>query len=124
MKSRRGGSWADSLQNMIGMNGTWKPVRDDGAMDKTTKGGRRTHRNRMGTKSVKGRKVGTRSKRGRVTAKKGSKKMRGGQHHWYTKLGVGVHKFSDPAGYMVETDQIPEYNVGLPDALTMGRLQS
>ena len=39
MKSRRGGSWADSLQNMIGMNGTWKPVRDDGAMDKTTKGG-------------------------------------------------------------------------------------
>lgn len=117
MKSRRGGSWADSLQNMIGMNGSWKPVKDDGAMKK---GGRRTHRSRKGVKGVKGSRVGTRSKRGRVTAKKGSKKMRGGQDHWFTKMGVGVHKFADPAGHVIETDMIPEYNIGLPDALTLG----
>ena len=107
MKSRRGGSWADSLQNMIGMNGTWKPVKDDGPdAPKIMKGGRLS--NRKGKAGSKRSRVGTGSR----------------QHHWYTKLGVGVHKFSDPAGYMVETDQIPEYNVGLPDALTMGRLQS
>ncbi len=123
MKSRRGGSWADSLQNMIGMNGKWKAVKDDGSdAPKTTKGGRLSHRkgragltrSRVGKGSRKG------SRKGRGKHRKGSKGMRGGQDHWFTKLGVGVHKFEDPAGYVVETDRIPEYNVGLPHAPMLG----
>ena len=118
MKSRRGGSWADSLQNMIGMNGKWKPVKDDGPdAPKIMKGGRLS--NRKGKAGSKRSRVGKGSRKGRGKSPKG-KKMRGGQDHWFTKLGVGVHKFADPAGYMIETDRIPEYNVGLPEALTLG----
>lgn len=50
--------------------------------------------------------------------------MRGGQDHWFTKTDAGVHMYSDPAGNVVETGRIPEYNVGLPDALMAGSPQS
>ena len=123
MRSRRsGGSWADSLQNMMGMTGEWKTYKGDDA-SKTTQGGRRP--SRKGAKSAQKRSgVGKRSRGTRHrTTTKGSR-MRGGQDHWFTKLGVGVHKFADPEGHMVETDRIPEYNVGLPAALTRGSARS
>ncbi|CAL5225081.1 g7859 [Coccomyxa viridis] len=106
---------------MIGMTGEWKTYRGDDAGSKTTKGGRRTPSRKV-AKSGDKRSKRSRGARHRTTTK--GSRMRGGQDHWFTKLGVGVHKFADPEGHMVETDRIPGYNVGLPAALTGGSARS
>ena len=79
----------------------------------------------MGTKSVKGRKVGTRSKRGARDCQEGVQENARGAASLVHEAGCGrAQVLGSSRGIWVETDQIPEYNVGLPDALTMGRLQS